>query len=187
MKVLGIIGSARKGGNTEILVSECLKSAESRGAKTSFLRLSELKISPCNGCGLCEKDGECGIEDDMQKVYQELLGADGIIVGSPVYFWTVSSYVKIFMDRTYALRYPTRRLKDKVGGAIVVASRRGGACALSTINNFFLNHEMIIGGLGVLGYARGKGEIMKDERAIRESREMGERIVELILSIKSKK
>lgn len=184
MKVLGIVCSARREGNTEILVSEGLKGAEDKGAKTSILRLPELKISPCDGCQFCEKNGECKIDDDMQRVYQDLLDADGIIIGSPVYFWSVSSYAKVFMDRTYALRYPTRRLEGKVGGAITVASHRGCSYALSTINNFFLHHNMIVAGLGVSGYAFKKGEVVKDGRAMRQSRELGERIVKLISRIK---
>ena len=97
-----------------------------------------MKIAPCDGCMKCRGLGECGIVDDMQGVYQKIVAADGIIIGSPVYFWCVSGQAKMFMDRTYALRYPSRKLKNKVGGAIVTTGRRGSVNALSTINNFFL-------------------------------------------------
>ena len=180
MRVLGISCSPRRGGNTEILILESLKGASLLGAETNFLRLSDLNINPCRGCQSCVKDGVCIIEDDMQMVYQNLIEADGIIIGSPVYFWSVSTLAKIFMDRTYALRYPTRKLRGKVGGAIAVAAHRGCSNTLSTINNFFLHHKMVVIGLGVSGYAFQAGDIRKDERAMRESREMGEEIVNLI-------
>lgn len=180
MKILGIVGSSRKNGNTEILTSECLKAASSLGAETYLIRLSELNISPCDGCQYCRSSGECKIKDDMQAMYQNLINADGIIVGTPVYFWNVSALTKVFMDRTYALRYPTRRLRGKVGGAIAVASHRGCSFALSAINNFFLHHKMIVAGLGVSGYASEVGDVKKDERALRESRELGKEVVELL-------
>ncbi|MEM2154555.1 MAG: flavodoxin family protein [Nitrososphaeria archaeon] len=181
MKVIGISSSPRRGGNTEILVLESLKGASLLGAETNFLRLSDLNINPCCGCQSCVKDGVCIIEDDMQIVYRNLIEADGIIIGSPVYFWSVSALAKIFMDRTYALRYPTRKLRGKVGGAIAVAAHRGCSHTLSTINNFFLHHKMIVIGLGVSGYASQEGDVRKDERAVQESREMGKEIVNLIL------
>ena len=180
MRILGIVGSPRKGGNTEILIQECLKAASSLDAETYLIRLCELSINPCDGCQHCKSNGECKIKDDMQIIYKDLITADAIIIGTPVYFWTISSLTKIFMDRTYALRYPVRKLKGKVGGAIAVASHRGCSFALSTINNFFLNHEMIIAGLGVSGYAFEAGDIKKDERALRDSRELGVKIVKLL-------
>jgi len=180
MKILGIVCSPRKGGNTEILVREGLRGTQETGATVELLKPSELNITPCDGCQSCRKNGECKIEDDMQQVYQKLLSTDGIIIGSPVYFWSTSAQAKIFMDRTYALRYPSRRLRGKVAGAIAVASHRGCSNVLSALNHFFLHHEMIVAGLGVSGYALESGDIMKDERALRESRDLGKRIYELI-------
>lgn len=184
MKIVGISCSPRKGGNTEILVLESLKRASFLGAEVNLIRLCELNIKQCTGCQSCVNDGICAIQDDMQIVYQNLLESDGIIVGSPVYFWSVSSLAKIFIDRTYALRYPEKKLKGKIGGAIAVAAHRGCSFVLSTLNNFFLHHKMIVVGLGVSGYASQAGDIRKDERAIRESKEMGEEMVNLILKKK---
>jgi len=125
------------------------------------------------------------IKDDMQKVYPRLLEADAIILGSPVYFWSVSGQAKTFMDRTYALRYPYHKLKNKVGGAIAVTGRRGSVNALSIINNFFLGHDMLPTGLGIAGYATKKGEVKKDERAMKAARSLGKQITDLIKIIKS--
>jgi len=180
LEVLGIVCSPRKGGNTEILVKEALAGAKESGAEVELLRISELKIAPCDGCMKCHQSGECRIKDDMQEVYKKILAADGIILGSPVYFWSVSGQAKTLMDRTYALRYPHHKLKDKVGGAIVATGRRGSISALSVLNNFFLGHDMLVTGLGIAGYGTKKGEVRKDEHAMKSARSLGSQVTELI-------
>ncbi|MFX0092575.1 MAG: flavodoxin family protein, partial [Candidatus Hodarchaeota archaeon] len=141
----------------------------------------------CDGCTTCHRSGVCRIKDDMQKVYEKILIVDGIILGSPVYFWSVSAQAKLFMDRTYALRYPYHRLKNKIGGAIAVAGRRGCMSALSTINNFFLGQDMLVAGLGIAGYGEKEGEIKKDEHAIKSAKSLGKQIIELIKLTKTPK
>ncbi|MFX1265626.1 MAG: flavodoxin family protein [Promethearchaeota archaeon] len=180
MKVIGIVCSNRKGGNTEILVREALSGARESGADTDLLRISEVEITPCDGCMICHQSGECKIKDDMQEVYEKLLTAEGIILGSPVYFWSVSGQAKTLMDRTYALRYPHHKLKGKVCGAVVATGRRGSVNALSAINNFFLGHDMVVTGLGISGYGTNKGEVMQDKRAMGGARSLGRQIVHLI-------
>jgi multimeric flavodoxin WrbA len=180
LKVLGITCSAREGGNTEILVREALAGAKEAGADVELLQISEMKIAPCDGCTTCHQSGECRIKDDMQKIYKKILVADGIILGSPVYFWSVSGQAKTLMDRTYALRYPHHKLKNKVGGAIAVTGRRGSISALSVINNFFLGHDMLATGLGIAGYGTKKGEVKKDGHAMKSARSLGTQVTELI-------
>jgi len=180
LKILGIVCSPRKGGNTEILVKEALAGAKETGANTELLQISEMKIAPCDGCTTCHQTGECKIKDDMQKIYNKILEADGIILGTPVYFWTISGQTKTLIDRTYALRHPHHKLKNKVGGAIAVAGRRGCMNALSAINNFFLGHDMIATGLGIAGYGTKKGEVKKDQHAMKSARSLGTQVTELI-------
>ena len=182
--VLGIVCSPRRAGNTEILVNQALEGAKETGAKIDLLRISEMEIAACDGCLTCHNSGECRIKDDMQEVYGRLLAADGIIIGSPVYFWSVSAQAKTFMDRTYALRYPSHKLRNKVGGAIAVAGRRGGVKALSVINNFLLGHDMLATGLGISGYGTKKGEIRRDERAMKGARSLGRQVTQLIMATK---
>lgn len=184
LRILGIVCSPRKGGNTEIMLQEALEGAKESGAKVEMLRTTNMNISPCDGCTLCHKTGECRIKDDMQKVYQKILAADGVILGSPVYFWSVSSQAKTLMDRTYALRYPHHKLKNKVCGAIVVAGRRGCVSALAVINNFFLGQDMLPVGLGIAGYGTKKGAVRQDERAIKGARSLGKQVANLIKLIK---
>ena len=103
MKVVGLIGSPRVRGNTEVLVAEVLRGAASVGADVEQISLNRLDISPCQACESCRKTGRCRIKDDMQPLYDTLLDADGIVLGTPIYFWGPSAQMKAFLDRWYAL------------------------------------------------------------------------------------
>ena len=102
-QVLGISGSPRRNGNTELLIREFLRGAKTSGNETELFILSELKISPCTSCGSCQKDGQCVIDDDMQLMYNKLLEVDYIVFASPIYFGGVSAQLKSFIDRCQAL------------------------------------------------------------------------------------
>ncbi|MFC1864698.1 flavodoxin family protein [Chloroflexota bacterium] len=199
MKVLGIVCSPRRGGNTEILVDEALASAKELGAEVELLTIADKNITPCDGCASCVKTGKCRVEDDMQEVYSKLLEADGIIFGSPVYFWSVTAQAKALIDRTYVLLH-TRSLRNKVASAIVVAGRTGTAHAFITLQNFF-NLQMMIpagtaaftkeeeikrsnrmGGAMVIG--REKGEVAQDIRGMAEVRALGKLTVKSIQRFK---
>jgi len=103
MKVLGIAGSPRHGGNTDILLEEALKGARSAGAETETIVISKLDIAPCLHCDGCLKEGCCVIEDDMQSVYPKLREADRIILASPMFFMGLTAQVKALIDRCQAL------------------------------------------------------------------------------------
>lgn len=180
MKVLGIVCSPRMGGNTEILVRAALESARKEGAEVELWSIAGKDVKPCDHCLSCAKTGRCHIKDDMQELYMKMVEADGIVIGSPIYFWSVSAQAKLIMDRTYALRRPTNRLERKVGGAIAVAGRRGEVEGLTVINNFFLGQGMTPVGLGVDGRGSEKGDVKGDERAMIGAAELGKKIVELI-------
>ncbi len=102
-KVLGISGSPRRDGNTELLLKEFLRGARASGHETELFILSKFKISPCTSCASCQKDGQCIIDDDMQLMYNKLLEADYIVLASPIYFGGVSAQLKSFIDRCQAL------------------------------------------------------------------------------------
>lgn len=103
MKVLGLIGSPRVGGNTETLVAEVLRGAASRGAQTEQVALNKLNISPCQACDACRKTKRCRIQDDMQALYDKIFEADALVLGTPIYFWGPSAQLKCFVDRWYAI------------------------------------------------------------------------------------
>ena len=101
--VLGISGSPRRNGNTELLIKEFMNGAKSRGHKTELFLLTELKISPCTSCDSCQRTGKCVIDDDMQLMHKKLLEADYIVFASPIYFGGVSAQLKSFIDRCQTL------------------------------------------------------------------------------------
>ena len=103
MHVAAFVGSPRVGGNTETLVSEVLRGAREAGARTTQFALNRLDISPCQGCDACRQLGRCRIEDDMQSLFGELLGAEALVIGTPIYFWGPSAQTKAFLDRWYAI------------------------------------------------------------------------------------
>jgi multimeric flavodoxin WrbA len=103
MRVLGINGSPRRDGNTDLLLAEVTKGAESKGAESKTLILNDLDISPCQHCDACFEAGVCRIKDDMQMVYKEMEKADRIVLASPVHFLGLSAQMKAMIDRGQAL------------------------------------------------------------------------------------
>ncbi len=101
MKILGIVGSKRKNGNTATLVQAALKSAEINGIETHIEYLGDYNINGCTGCEGCKDTYKCVVDDDMQKLYPLILEADAIILGSPTYFYNITSIVKAFLERLY--------------------------------------------------------------------------------------
>ncbi len=176
MKVLGIVCSPRKGGNTEVLMREALAGAQTCGAETELLTIWDKDIKPCDGCLSCEKTGKCHIKDDVQEIYPKLLEADGIIWGTPVYFFNATAQAKILIDRSYALYANSNRLTNKVGGLISVGASLGNVGVWNLFNTFFSVHHMLSTDF-VYGYARKKGDVNKDKHAMKASRELGRQIV----------
>ena len=101
MKIVAIVGSPRKKGNTDILVDYVIKGAQKFGAIVHKIYLSDYKIQHCMACEKCAKSFHCVIHDDMQKIYSLMEESDGIILGSPTYFYNVSGLMKNFIDRLY--------------------------------------------------------------------------------------
>jgi len=171
MEILYISGSPRKNSNTDYLlkITQFITGGE-------FIKLSNYKIEPCRSCRICQETSRCVINDDMCNIIiPKLIEADAIVIGSPVYFNNVSAQTKAFMDRTWCIR---GKLRNKIGGAIVVG-RRYGIGAITAINSFFLKHEIIVANRGVCGIAFDEGEIRKDTEAINSAKKLGERIKEL--------
>ncbi|MFC1824585.1 flavodoxin family protein [Thermodesulfobacteriota bacterium] len=179
MKILGISGSPHKGGNTDILLGEALSSANEAGVETELLEIRDRHIKPCDGCLACGKSGRCRIKDDMQHLYRKLLDADGIIFGTPVYFWSMTGMLKVFIDRTIALQFPHRRLANKVGGIIVVASRTGVTSTSSLFYVYFSTNQMFAADY-VHGFATAKSGILKDKHAMKSAWELGKQVTSFV-------
>jgi multimeric flavodoxin WrbA len=101
--VVGILGSPRRGGNSDILLDQCLKGAREMGAATTKLVLRDLKIAPCQGCNQCLTSGECMVADGMREVHRALLQADAVVVASPIYFSGLTAQTKCMIDRCQSL------------------------------------------------------------------------------------
>lgn len=173
MKILGISCSPRKSGNTEILVHTALDASQVSGAEVEFYSLSGKTINPCDGCYACRTKGECHIQDDMQELSKKMWQADGILIGTPVYFWNVAAQTKALIDRTFSFVYsPQRPLRNKAAGSIVAVGRNGSSEAISTLNSFFTGHRMVIVG-NAIGFGGEKGTVRNDERGMSTAAALG--------------
>jgi multimeric flavodoxin WrbA len=143
--VLGVSGSPRAGGATERLVRSALLGASSVEATTAFVPLAGRTITPCNGCGPCTARGACVIDDDMQPLYEELLRADAVLLGAPVYYGGPTALARAFMERVQGFGSGEKRLRLKVGGAIASGQGRNGGqeTALQAINLWFHINDML--------------------------------------------
>lgn len=119
MKIIGIDGSPRKDGNTEKLVRKILSGAKEAGGQIEFLKLADLTINYCLGCGSCRATGECVMKDDMDRVYDSIQQNDVIVLGSPIYAWQVSGNIKVFMDRL--CRVLTPKYESRLNGPKKIA------------------------------------------------------------------
>jgi multimeric flavodoxin WrbA len=183
-RVLVVLGSPRRKGNSSTLASHISGGAESAGAEVETVFLQGLKISPCRGCDTCKKDDTqgCAIKDDMQAIYPKLIGADAWVISSPVYWFTMSAQTKIFMDRCYAL---TAYAKDPFAGKRIAIAmsygdtdpvRSGCVNALRTFQDAYRYTGSKIVGM-VYGSAMKAGEIENDQQLMREAEELGKRLV----------
>ena len=179
MKIVGILGSPRKNGNTEILLDVALEEARKNGVLVSKISLRNKAIAPCNGCLKCVKTRTCVVKDDMEEIYRKMLESDGILWATPVYFWSMSGQTKIVMDRTYALTVPKLQLANKIGGLILAAGGRG---CVNTANAFhmYFNYNHMFFAEFAWGYAQGKGEIKKNAFAMNAAKEMMHQMISLI-------
>jgi multimeric flavodoxin WrbA len=178
MKILGLCSSMRQGGNTEFLVNEVLQGAQQEGAEIELYRVSGKDIKPCDGCHSCMKTGECHIQDDMQELYNKMLAADGIIYGTPSYFYTMSGQLKNIIDRTTALNRPGRSLANKVGSVVTT----GGGLGLSSILKdlyFYMVTKQILPANFIAGYGLEKGDTAKLVNGIKAARETGKQMVQI--------
>ena len=182
MKVLGIVCSPRKGGNTEILVDEALTSAKECGAEVELITIAGMNIAPCDGCESCMTTKKCRLDDDMQGIYLKLLEADGFVFGTPVYFWGVTAQAKALIDRTFVFR-KERDLRNKVAAAVVATGGGEGASAVKVFSTFFDIQKMIMAGAAIGRGSYEKGSIKNDKRGMAEARILGKMMVRRIRSL----
>jgi len=188
VKVLGVVGSPRVGGNTECLVSEALRAAEEEGAEIELVRLAGKEIKPCDACLKCRETKECHIKDDFNPIFDKMVAADGIILASPVYFGSATPQIKALIDRAgYVSNARGRVFENKVGGPMVVARRAGQNFTFAQLMFFFFHQGMIIPGSTYwnIAFGRETGEVTKDEEGIKTAKNFVKKTVWLIRKIRS--
>ena len=190
MRVLGIAGSPRRGGNTDILLAEVMKGAASRGAEVKTIILSRLKIAPCQHCDGCLETGRCKVKDDMQMVYDELVMAGRIVLASPVHFMGVTAQTKAMIDRCQALWVRKYKLKlpplgdrqvERKGLFISVGGTKQANLfepALATVKSLFKVLDIAYAGELLFPGVDEKGAIAKNPEALRQAFLAGQKLVE---------
>ena len=180
MKILGISGSPRRGGNTDILVNKALDAAKANGAEVEFISLAGKNINGCIACAECGKDGKCVIDDDIQAIYPKMEEADAIILGTPIYFGQMAAQTKTLMDRTYFLHKNGAKLRGKVGGVITVGGRAGHDFTAVALMEWFTILGMLLPGNSFAeSMSRQKGAAADEENAIKAVESLAMRMVNL--------
>jgi len=185
-KVVAFNGSARKGGNTAILLRCVLKELEREGIETELVELAGTKIHGCLSCRKCSttKDRRCSQKNDIGNYcIEKMEHADGILLGSPTYVADVSPEIKALMDRARLVsRANAGMFRRKVGAAVVAVRRAGAVHAFDSLNHFFLINEMIVPGSSYWNIAIGNqiGDVEKDEEGIQTMETLGKNMAWLI-------
>lgn len=181
------MGSPRIKGNTDLLLDEALKGAQSQGAEVEKIIVDNLNISPCREYYGCLRDGNCVIRDDMDSIYPKLLEADGVIVSSPMFFYGLTSQLKALIDRSQALWARKYVLKQNLpdaarkGAFIAVGATKGRKLfdgSILTVKYFFqaigvdYTAELLVRGVDK------KGEIGEHPTALKDAFELGSRLAQ---------
>jgi multimeric flavodoxin WrbA len=190
VKILGVSGSPRKNGNTDVLLDSFLRGAESEGADTKKIHLKEYSIESCIGCEACRKDGTCTrFHDGMELLYPEIEECKGIIVGSPVYNYNVTAEMKTFIDRLYPFYVFTEQRPGPYSSKLEDQGRKAlifTVCEQVKAEEMGFALEALGMPLEALGYeifdkfeATGyfsKGEVLKDESILKKAFEAGKNL-----------
>jgi multimeric flavodoxin WrbA len=191
MKVIGINGSARRDGNTAIMIRKVSEELEKEGIETELVQLAGHDIKGCTACGMCmkNKDEKCVIDDDIvNELIQKMSDADGIILGSPVYFSNITPQMKALIDRAgRVLRTNDFMLKRKVGASVTAVRRAGALPTFDAMNHFFFVEQMIIHGSTYWNLCIGRdvGDVENDEEGMHNMKNLGQNMAWLIKKLKS--
>jgi len=190
-KVVAFNGSARKGGNTAILLGYVLKELEKEGIETELIELSGARIHGCLACRKCSmnKDRRCAQKGDVgNALIEKMEQADGILLGSPTYVADISPEIKALMDRACLVSKSNGGIfRRKVGAAVVAVRRAGAIHAFDALNHFFLISEMIVPGSSYwnIGIGLEPGDVERDEEGIHTMKTLGQNMAWLLKKVKS--
>jgi multimeric flavodoxin WrbA len=189
MKVLAVNGSARKDGNTALILNVVCEQLAECGIETELVQLAGSDITPCRGCFYCRGKENCVFSNDaFSEIFKKMAAADGILLGSPVYSADVTANMKAFLERAgVVVATNPGLLQHKVGAAVAAVRRGGGLTAVDTMNHFFLNKEICVAGSTYWNMVYGKdvGDVLNDDEGIRNMRNLGRNMAFLLKKIGS--
>ena len=183
LKTLLISGSPKPDGNTAQLMQECAKVIQAQGVETEMISFAGMSIESCNACGKCSETGQCDLHDGLNEIIKKVRSAQGLIVGTPVYFGTARGDVMSALQRIgYVSMKSDKFLSGKVGGPIAVARRGGQTSTLQEMLMFFLINDMIVPGSTYWNMVFGRlpGEALKDQEGIDTIRHFAANVAKLI-------
>lgn len=189
MKVVAFNGSPRKDGNTAILINHVFAELEKEGIETELVQLAGKRIQGCISCYRCfaNKDRRCSVEkDELNSYLEKMIGAEGIILGSPTFFSNVTAEMKALIDRAGLVSTANGGMfKHKVGAAVVAVRRAGAIHTFNSMNHFFLYSQMIVPGSSYwnLGIGLMAGDVNSDEEGIRTMTVLGQNMAWLLKKI----
>ena len=183
-KVVIVMGSPRKNGNSAALAEQVADGVRSTGGEAQVFRLHEMDIEPCDGCDVCQQGPgkDCHIKDDMQDIYTAIRQADALAIAGPVYWYSVTAQTKLFIDRCYAIAKPgDNALGRKPVGVVLVygggdAFSSGAVNALRMLQDAFQATGSRIVGM-VHGSATSAGEVRADTGLMDRACDLGKRLV----------
>jgi multimeric flavodoxin WrbA len=186
MKVIAFNASARKQGNTAILLNLVLDEMKSEGIETEMYELAGKPLKGCIACYQCfkNKDQRCAVKDDIiNECIEKMIEADGILLGSPTYFADVTAGMRALIERSGLVARANGDLfKRKVGAGVVAVRRAGAIHAFSSLNHFFLIEQMIVPGSSYwnIGFGREIGEVRNDNEGIQTMKTLGQNMAWLL-------
>ena len=184
MKIVAIVGSPRPGGNTSYLVDQALQEAATHGVETEKIILTQYRVNPCQGHEDCASFSACRQDDDAPWILDKFSTADGLILGSPVYYYNMTAQMKAFVDRNYFLYTHEISLGAFCAGLIVVGGGAGVEHTVSALERFLKLSADIPGDriLTLTGYASQPGEIRNNSALVEQARNLGGRMAEILAS-----
>jgi multimeric flavodoxin WrbA len=189
MKILAIVGSPRPKGNTSYLVDQALQEAAARRCETEKIMLTRYRVNPCLGHEDCASFSACKQDDDTPWILDKFISADGVILGSPVYYYNMAAQMKAFVDRNYFLYKHDISPRMLCAGLIVIGGGAGIEHTVRALRRFLkLSADIPDDRIVVLkGYADKLGEVKNNPSLIEEARRLGGRLAEILASAHSPK
>jgi multimeric flavodoxin WrbA len=178
MKILAISCSPRKNGNTVAMLEEVLHGARGKNAETELFSVSGKNLQPCDGCWTCTSSGECHINDDIKDHHDRMVEADGIVFGTPVYFYGMTAQAKTILDRSMPLGHPDRNLTSKVAGVVVNCGSLGLVDVLKDLSYYIIQRKMIPANQ-VSAYIASPDDLKNMEQCTKALHTLGEQMVAL--------